>query len=455
MTSRLSARAALVCGLIVLVAFAASEFARAQNVHGAVLLAVAVVAAVAAALVGVLAFRHAGETLREVSAAANRLAEGALYERVAATSGPTGELTRNFNTMAARLEQLFKVAAAEQARLEAVFEASADAMVALAPDTSVQFMNAAALRLFRTDRVVALDRPFIETAVDYELDALVRKNLNRAAEPLASVITFGAQRLPLRAVALPIPGGGNWALLLVLTDLTDVQRIDQVRRDFLSNVSHELRTPLAAVRAMVETVENGDVEDEAELAEFMRRIRQQVHRLTLLVNELLDLSRIESGAIELRPEVLDAAAVVEEAVSGLAPQLEAAGISVEYPRTGPAVEADRSSLLRIVTNLLDNAAKYSPRDSTVHVELSDEDDLVALTVRDDGPGIAGNDLPRVFERFYKGDASRAAGGVGLGLAIVKHLVRSHGGTVEASNAPEGGAVFTVRLPRTFAGARPQ
>ena len=453
MTARLVTRAAFVATVVALAAILSTELLIEQGAPGWVRgLHVAATLAIAAGA-GYLAFRHAGRTLGEVSAAAVRLAEGELRQRVSASSGPTGELTRNFNIMAARLEQLFQVAAAEQARLEAVFEASADAMVALAGDTSVQFMNAAAVRLFRTQRAVAIDRPFIECALDYELDALVRRVLSRDGQAETAIITFGRQRLPLRAAALRIPGGGGWALLLILTDLTEVQRIDQVRRDFLSNVSHELRTPLAGIRAMVETVENGDIDNAAELSEFMRRIRQQVHRLTLLVNELLDLSRIESGAIELRPEVVDAGAIFDDAVTGLSARLESEAISVDYPRTGPGLEVDRISLVRIVTNLLDNAAKYSPRGTAIHVGFTADNELVTITVRDEGDGIPNNDLPRVFERFYKGDASREAGGVGLGLAIVKHLVRAHGGTVEAANAPEGGAIFTVRLPIVFVGAR--
>ncbi len=453
MTARLVTRAAFVTTVIALVAILSTELLVEQNSPAWVRWLHVLATLVIAAAAGFLAFRHAGRTLGEVSAAAARLAEGELRQRVSASSGPTGELTRNFNIMAARLEQLFQVAAAEQARLEAVFEASADAMVALAADTSVQFMNAAALKLFRKERAVVVERPFIECALDYELDALVRRVLSRDGNPETAIITFGVRRLPLRAAALRIPGGGGWALLLMLTDLTEVQRIDQVRRDFLSNVSHELRTPLAGIRAMVETVENGDFDDDAELAEFMRRIRQQVHRLTLLVNELLDLSRIESGAIDLHPEVVDPGVVVDEAVSGLAARLDETNITVEYPRTGPGLEVDRISLLRIMTNLLDNAAKYSPRGSTIHVVIEAGSELVTIAVRDEGEGIPVHDLPRVFERFYKGDASREAGGVGLGLAIVKHLVRAHSGTVEAAKAPEGGAIFTVRLPIVFVGAR--
>ena len=158
-------------------------------------------------------------------------------------------------------------------------------------------------------------------------------------------------------------------MLLMLTDLTEVQRVDQVRRDFLGNVSHELRTPLAAVSALVETLEAGAVEGKEDTEAFLRRIRQQIDRLTALVNELLDLSRIESGAIELRPEPVDLAALVAEAASLLRPRAEADRITIAGPeQPGMVVEGDRSSLLRAISNLLDNAIKYSPSGGSVTVE---------------------------------------------------------------------------------------
>jgi len=257
--------------------------------------------------------------------------------------------------------------------------------------------------------------------------------------------------MPLRAAALPISNGGDWAVLLTLTDLTEVQRVDQVRRDFLSNVSHELRTPLAAIRALVETLDDGV--DEEDAPEFLGRIHQQVERLTSLVNELLDLSRIESGAINLDPEPVEVAALVAEAASLLRTRTEPLEVTVVFEGEPLTVEADRPSLLRVVSNLLDNAAKWSPQGGTIHVGCEDEGELVAIQVRDEGPGIPEQDLPRVFERFYKGEASRATSGVGLGLAIVKHLVRAHGGTATVESRPGEGASFTVRLPRTFVGRR--
>ena len=410
-----------------------------------------VAACVVGLAAGYLAFRKPAAALRTVSEAAGRIGEGELAERVPEASGPAGELLYSFNVMAGRIEQLFDSVAAEHARLEAVFDASSDVMVALSADTTVRFVNPAAVAMFEKSMSDSIGRSFIETARDYELDALVRRVIADRTHGEISVVTFGPQRTPLRAAALPITDGGDWAVLLMLTDLTEVQRVDQVRRDFLSNVSHELRTPLAAIRALVETLSDG-VEPE-ETPEFLGRIHQQVERLTSLVNELLDLSRIESGAINLRPEPVEIAPLVSEAASLLRTRLEPFGVSVAFEGQALAVEADRPSLLRIVSNLLDNAAKWSPEGGVIHVDCRDEGALVALEVRDEGPGIPEQDLVRVFERFYKGEASRATSGVGLGLAIVKHLTRAHGGTATVESRPGEGARFTVRLPRVFVGRR--
>lgn len=399
--------------------------------------------------VGFLAFRNPAAALRTVADAAERISEGELAQRVPDRPGPAGDLIRTFNIMAGRVESLFETVAAEHARLEAVFDASEDAMVALARDTSVRFLNPAAVSIFGADMAEAIGRPFIETARDYELDALVRRVIGAPARGETAVVTFGPGRIPLRAAALPIREGGDWAVLLMLTDLTEVQRIDQIRRDFVSNVSHELRTPLAAIRALAETLD--DEVDEDDRREFLRRIHQQVERLTTLVNELLDLSRIESGSITLNPEVIHLGELVTEAASLLRTKTDSGAVTIVQDGCDLSVEADRPSLLRVVSNLLDNAIKWSPNEGRVWVSTADEGDLVALSVRDEGEGIQDQDVPRVFERFFKADGSRSKQGVGLGLAIVKHLVRAHGGTATVVSKPGQGATFTVRLPKRFVG----
>ncbi len=411
----------------------------------------ALVALAVGATGGYLALYRSARAVHDVSVAAELVAEGDLEQRVHDAPGPVGELTHAFNAMAGRIQQLFDSIAAEQARLEAVFDASTDAMVALARDTTVRFLNPAAVQVLGGSMSSAIGRPFIETARDYELDALVRQAIAAPGEPHTSVITFGPGRIPLHASAVPIANGGDWAALLLLTDLTEVQRVDQVRRDFVSNVSHELRTPLASIRALIETIEVGGV-DPGDQAGFLARIRQQVDRLTALVNELLDLSRIESGAIDLRPEDVALGEVIAEAASLLRTETDARGITIGCPARGEGVvEADRASLLRMVSNLLDNAIKYSPPGGVIHVTVTDEGALVALHVRDEGPGIPEPEVPRVFERFYKGEQSRADSGTGLGLAIVKHLVRAHGGTAAVTSREGQGAEFTVRLPKRYVG----
>lgn len=420
-------------------------------------LGLAAVAIVVAALIGYRAFLATHEAVRGVVTAVSRIGEAEFGQRVAVASGPAAELTTSFNTMARRVQQLFRDIDAEHARLEAVFDASTDAMVALSRDNEIRYLNATAVVMLGMSFESSLGRPLIEAVRDYELDALVRRVASSGGRGETAVVTYGPRRTPLRAVAVPIPGGGDWAVLLVLTDLTEVNRVDQVRRDFLSNVSHELRTPLASIRALAETLESGNVDPGPETEEFVRRIRRQVDHLTALVNELLDLSRIESGAVELRPGPIDLGSLVAESIALLNQRAEAERITIIGPeQPGIRIEGDHASLLRVVNNLLDNAIKYSPPGSTVTVTARDEGELVALSVADEGPGIAPQDLPRVFERFYKGDPSRtnsASAGIGLGLAIVKHTVRLHGGTVEVESPPGRGAIFTVRLPKAFAGPR--
>ncbi|MFN0147121.1 MAG: ATP-binding protein [Dehalococcoidia bacterium] len=414
---------------------------------GAILLVVAAAAAY-------FAFRQTSRTISDITGAALRLGEGDFQTRVPGSDGTNAKLTGSFNEMARQVEARIAEASAEHARLEAVLDASSDSTIALSNDTTIRFMNRAASVLAEIAPGSAVGRPLIEAVRDYELDALVRRATAPGAQPETAVVTFGAHRLPLRAAAMRIAEGRGWDMLLVLTDLSEVTRLDQVRRDFIGNVSHELRTPLAGIRALAETIESGNVDPGPQTTEFASRIIAQVDRLTILVTELLDLSRIESGAMPLDPQPTDLAVLVAESASLLQTRLEKGGITVSAPPApGPIAEIDRSSLQRAMNNLLDNAIKFSPAGATIHVAASDEGELAVISVRDEGPGIPAHELPRVFERFYKGDASRASSGVGLGLAIVKHVVRAHGGTVEATAEPSGGATFTMRVPKHFVAAR--
>ncbi len=452
--SGLAGRAALASGIAGLIGASAAAIVGA-TVGDALWVAVTVLAAGAAAFVGAyLLLRPVALSVRETAEAARALRGSSLSARAVRTTGPTAQLTHEFNVMATEIEASSRAITAEHARLEAALAAAADGIMAVDATTDVQYANPAALALLGMEEREVVGRTLIESVRDYEFDALVREALAGESVPQPRVVPFGRDRTPLRALAVPVAEGGSWAALLVLVDLSDVQRVDHVRRDFISNVSHELRTPIAAIAALVETLELGDLEGD-EQAAFLSRIRNQVERMALLTNELLDLSRIESGAIHLEPEPVDLASSVAEAQAALASRLEACDVRVEGPDGAtPPVEADRTATVRIVTNLLDNALKFSPDGSVITIDVRDEDPLVAVEVCDDGPGIAAQDLDRVFERFYKAEHSRADDGAGLGLAIVKHLVQAHGGTVAARNEDGRGAAMTVRLPKRFVGREP-
>lgn len=401
---------------------------------------------------GMLAFRNTGEAIEEVEAAAARMAGGELSVRVVADGSAASVLTRSFNAMANQLQSVFEEQSEEHARLGAVFDAVADAIIALAGDTSVRFMNPAAETQLQVTAEEAIGRPFIQSVLDHELDGLARETI-ASGQVQTRLVTFGQKRTPLRASVLPIRGGGEWAVLLMLTDLTEERRLDTMRREFVANVSHELRTPLASIRLLTESIENGYVDAE-DLPEFTARIQAQVDRLTTLVNELLDLSRIESGAIPLTPEPIVLADAVRETLGALQPRMQSADVTSNVSGDDSiAVEADRASLVRIISNLLDNAIKYSPAGGTVWVEIKGGQEAGEVSICDEGPGIAPEERARVFERFYTGDRSRASSGVGLGLAIVKHLVRAHNGSVEIESEAGKGATFTLRLPRRFSGVR--
>lgn len=452
--SGLAGRAALAGGIGGLAAATAAAIVAAA-VGDALWIAVTVLVMGAGGFASVfLLLRPVELSVRETAEAARALRGSSLSARAVRTTGPTAELTHEFNVMATEIEASSRAITAEHARLEAALAAAADGIMAVDAGTDVQYANPAALALLGMTEAEVVGRTLIESARDYELDALAREAMAGRGTPEPKVIPFGRERTPLRALAVPVAEGGSWAALLILVDLSAVQRVDDVRRDFISNVSHELRTPIASIGALVETLELGDLEG-GEQAAFLGRIRSQVERMALLTNELLDLSRIESGAIHLEPERVDLASAVAEAQAALGSKLEACDVRIEGPEgETPPVEADRTATVRIVTNLLDNALKFSPEGSAITVNVRDEDALVAVEVCDDGPGIAAQDLDRVFERFYKAEHSRADDGAGLGLAIVKHLVQAHGGTVAARNEAGRGAAMTVRLPKRFVGREP-
>jgi len=230
----------------------------------------------------------------------------------------------------------------------------------------------------------------------------------------------------------------------------ELRRLEQVRKEFVANVSHELRTPLATIKAYAETLREGALEDGEHRGEFVQEIERNADRMTRLVDDLLTLSALESGSMSPAFEPVDLMDVAKEVVAGMMPlaQKRQAIIRVEPFQGIPQVRADKSQLKQVFTNLLDNAVKYAGEKGIIQVSACLQDGRPTVSVRDNGCGIPSEDLPRLFERFYRVDKNRSRefGGTGLGLAIVKHIIEVHGGSVSVSSEPGAGSVFSFTLP---------
>jgi signal transduction histidine kinase len=259
------------------------------------------------------------------------------------------------------------------------------------------------------------------------------------------VVETGTPSRWLRATAMPV--GDDGSVLLVLRDVTEARRIDEVRRDFVANASHELKTPAAAIQAGAETIRSIAAEDPQALQRFAAQLERDAVRLSRIVADLLDLSRLETGSdLDDRPR-LDL--IVREEAQRFREPAASAGLTltVDAPEV-TAVRGSTRDLSLLVRNLIDNALRYTRAGGTVLVQLSTDDAMVRLRVQDDGVGIPSRDIPRVFERFYRVDRARSrdTGGTGLGLAIVRHVAENHGGTVAVTSELGLGTSFDVRFP---------
>jgi two-component system phosphate regulon sensor histidine kinase PhoR len=338
--------------------------------------------------------------------------------------------------------------ARDRARMEAILAGMVEGVIVVDAQGRLQLVNDAA-RLMLKLSDVAIGRQYSETIRVPAIAELVAEVL-LGHKPDA--LQLSPPRDPSRAImarAAPAAGAAEHGVILVLHDITDLRRADQIRRDFVANVSHELRTPLTAIRGYVEALSEEDTNAE-ERRRFLEIIGRQTQRMERLVKDLLRLARLDAGQETLDLVACDTRLLVE----GVVDDLESAAderqqrVEVEIAQGAAIVHADPAKLHDALRNLVANAITYSPEQSTIRVAATPVDGRMTISVSDEGPGIPDDHLTRVFERFYRVDKSRARdpGGTGLGLAIVKHLVELHGGRVHVENNLQAGARFTITLP---------
>ena len=410
----------------------------------------------AAGIAAVSAFmpRIITDPMAELTSVARRVAHGDLDARADTdTWDELAELAAAFNEMTGELRDQVQAIDFERARLEAVLEHLNDGILIVNPRGAVTLINRAAEGLLAVDRQRALIRTYAEVVRDHELVGLIR-NCHRIYDPELPLpsrfIELGRPRRAVQAFAYPISQGDNQLVIVILRDITELRKTETVRRDFVANVSHDLRTPIASLKALVDTLLAGALEDETVARDFLSRMEVEVDDLARLVEELLELSRAESRRIELHQIPADIGNLLRRVAARLRPHAEPKMITLQIsvPDDLPRGFIDPERIEQVLVNLLHNAIKFSPESSEIRLAARQDEDDIEISVSDSGPGIPPDELDRVFERFYKTEKSRSDTGSGLGLAIARHLVQLHGGRIWAESEPRGGTSFRLTIPIT-------
>ena len=406
---------------------------------------------VAAVLLGAWRARALAAPVLELARAARRIAAGDLAARAAVRSNDEiGQLGDSFNAMAEELRQKLVAVREEHNKIEAIISSMSDAVVAVDHRGAILLLNRAAEELLglspeaRGRRLgdVAGDHPCwrgIRTAADSGKDVVEE----------FSPSPVGDRILDLHATPLRGPAGEVAGAVAVVRDVTDLRRADRLRRELTANVSHELRTPLTSIKGFAETLLGGAMSDETACRRFLTIIDSEAGRLMKLVDDLMDLSRLESRVVSFEPTEVRLDELVTEALTRMRPQAEAQRIQLRTAATeAVTVLADRDRILQVITNLLDNAIKFTPDGGEVEASVWRTGAEGVVSVTDTGRGIPADDLLRIFDRFYRVDRSRSreAGGTGLGLAIAKHIVEAHGGRITVASRINSGSTFTFTLP---------
>jgi two-component system, OmpR family, phosphate regulon sensor histidine kinase PhoR len=332
---------------------------------------------------------------------------------------------------------------AENERLSTVLEQLTDGVIIVDANGFIQFANPAAQKLFETPR--APGHSVTEVLRNHQLVDAWRR-CQQTNEIQSETVELPARRQFLQLIAIPDTHASG--SLLLVQDLTRVRRLETVRRDFISNISHELRTPLASLKALTETLQSGALSDTEAGPRFLGRINAEVDALTQMAQELLDLSRIESGQVELILAPLAPKSLVTSAADRMRMQAERASLklSIKCEDDLLNIRADKSRLEQVLVNLIHNAVKFTKPGGEIALEAGSVSGGVRFAVRDTGVGIPAESLSRIFERFYRVDKSRTGSGTGLGLSISKHIIEAHGGKIWAESDEGRGSIFYFEIP---------
>ncbi|OQX86459.1 MAG: phosphate regulon sensor histidine kinase PhoR [Candidatus Omnitrophica bacterium 4484_70.2] len=405
----------------------------------------------------VLGFMEAGmitKPLEKIRGLINDVAKGNFSRQIDIPSNDEiGQLAQSFNQMVGKLKRRIETILEDKNQLDAVLASVIEGVVAIDRNEKIILFNSALQKLFNLKREKVIGRFFWEVIRNNELNSLLKEvREKRKLEKKELTLFFPQGEKIFQVHALPIKGENVVSgVVAVLHDITELKRLERMRIEFVANVSHELRTPLTSIKGFVETLKDGAIDDPKNSRRFLSIIEAHTERLNNLINDLLELSKIESKEIKMKFQSVNLRELVDGVVSNFKGAIEQKGhkVVIEIPFDFTQVEVDLEKIEQVFINLLDNAIKFTPQGGKICIKATDRGKDVEIEISDTGIGIPKEDLQRVFERFYRVDKarSRELGGTGLGLSIVKHIVQAHRGTVDVESQIGKGSRFFFTLPK--------
>jgi len=390
--------------------------------------------------------------VKEAAWVARSIAHGDFSRKVpSGANDELGDLARSINHMSGQIKARIEEVNTNRSRLETVLASMVEGVMVVDSKGVILLMNQALQDLFSLKEDPAGRRP-LEVIRNIKMQEIAENaySLKEGTKKYELSLFVPEEKILLINVSPLRQDSLAAGAVLVFHDITELRRLEKVRRDFVANASHELRTPIASIKGYAETLLEGALEDKKNARDFLKIIYDDSERLSRLITDLLDLSRIESVPSVIKTKPCDLKPLVEKAGAGLKKQAEKKGLAlkIDLPSDLPRVRIDQSQIIEVLLNLIDNAIKYTEPGGEIVISAREEEKTVKIEVKDTGIGIPEKHLSRIFERFYRVDKarSRALGGTGLGLSIVKHIIQSHGGEVFVRSIPGRGSVFSFILP---------
>ena len=410
------------------------------------------VALVLTVILGYISAYFVTRPIRVINQTTQKAAQGDLRQKInIATHDEIGNLAASLNKMFQQLQERMDEINQEKNKLSTIVTSMTEGVIACDNDGRIILLNQASENLFSVKAEDCRGKIFLEAIRNNDLDTVISQVLE-SGQPLRQEISI---LLPVQKIFLiqasPLGHEGQTTgAVLVLHDITELKRLENNRRDFISNVSHELKTPLTSIKGFIETLLGGALEDKTNNRRFLTIIQEHADRLGKLIEDILVLSGLESRELGLTVAPVDVKALVQTTMEALTPQLTKAKMTWKLDSQGkiPAVQADQDKIKQVLLNLLDNAIKFGKNNGTINISLVVLPTALKISISDNGIGIPEKDLPRIFERFYRVDKARSRdlGGTGLGLSIVKHIVEAHQGQIGVASVEGQSATFWFTLP---------